>query len=362
MSELSVEPGVDDSPSQPKRRGPLIKIMMLMVLGMLTLSAASAWWLMQWAQAPIEQLSSQQFRVVKGDNVATISRRLKRAGQFATIWPLRWLLLKEPELAQLRAGTYRLEARLSPRALLQHLSNGREIQFSLTFVEGTTFKQWQQQLAADPNIDFSTEQIIGFKRRDPATQLHGVAGYDNSWIEGRLYPDTYSFTAGTPASAILSRAAKMLNHELAQAWQQRAPGLPLSSPYQALILASIIEKETGTGSERSTIASVFINRINKKMRLQTDPTVIYGVGDSYDGDITRVHLRDKNPYNTYVIRGLPPTPIAMPGRESIIAALHPAKTDYLYFVAQGDGSHYFSKTLNEHNRAVRRYLLSQTDQ
>lgn len=358
MSESNT--AVDDEP-QAKLSGFARFSRVVSVLLLLTVlaGAGATWWLLQWAKSPIMQLDSQQFSVVKGDNVASVSRRLHQAGQFATVWPLRLLLIKEPKLARLRVGTYQLDANLSPRQLFTELTTGKEIQFSLTFVEGTTFKQWLAQLASAPKLDFSDGQIEEFRQQRAKDTTYFVKGYDNSAIEGRLYPDTYSYTVGMQANAILNRAAAKLDQELAAAWQQRAKGLPFTTPYQALILASIIEKETGTSAERSTIASVFINRINKRMRLQTDPTVIYGAGANYNGDITRAHLRDKNPYNTYVINGLPPTPIAMPGRASIWAALHPATTKYLYFVAQGDGSHYFSKSLREHNKAVRRYLLSQ---
>ncbi|NRA54042.1 MAG: endolytic transglycosylase MltG [Gammaproteobacteria bacterium] len=337
----------------------IVRLMVvLLVLGMLA-AGGGAWWLLQWFNAPITQLQSQQFNVVKGDTVASVSRRIQRAGQFPVVWPMRLLVLKEPQLAKLRVGTFQLDASLSPRALFTELTSGKEIQFSVTFVEGTTFKQWQQQLKNAPQLNFSAEQISQFKQQQSKKHSYFVKGYDNSAIEGRLYPDTYSYTVGASASSILNQAANKLEQELAIAWKQRAKGLPFTTPYQALILASIIEKETGTSSERSTIASVFINRINRKMRLQTDPTVIYGVGIDYRGDITRAHLRHKNPYNTYVINGLPPTPIAMPGRAAIWAALHPETTKYLYFVAQGDGSHYFSRSLREHNKAVRRYLRSQ---
>lgn len=359
MSDPCIETGV--RLEQPRRYHRLVKLVLVVSAFFIAVAGYGLWWLSQWANSPIDELESQQFSIIKGDNVTRIGRRLNKAGQFETIWPLRLLVLNEPKLAQLRVGTYQLDSALSPRQLLQHLSSGKELQFSLTFVEGTTFKQWRQQLAAEKHIVFTPQQLTSFKQLDIFDQQHAIAGYDDSWIEGQLYPDTYSFTAGTNASDILSRAAIKLKNELNQAWRQRDQGLPFRSVYQALILASIIEKETATNSERRTIASVFINRLNKKMRLQTDPTVIYGIGDKYAGDIKRVHLRDKNPYNTYVIKGLPPTPIAMPGRASIEAALHPEKTDYLYFVAQADGSHYFSTTLKEHNSAVRRYLLSQTD-
>ena len=364
MSEQDQDIALEQQQDQATSSSWLLKLIKLLAL-VLLISALSAgygyWWLSQWAQTPIAQLTTQAFTVVKGDNVAKISTRLLRQGQFKTIWPLRWLLVKEPKLAKLRIGTYQISQGMSPRQLLTHLSSGKELQFSITFVEGTTFKQWLAQLKNNRNLSFNAANLTAIKLSKLLAQSFAVPDYPQSYIEGQLYPDTYSFTAGTPASDIVKRAALKLAKELKLAWQQRHADLPLATPYQALILASIIEKETGVGSERATIASVFINRIRKRMRLQTDPTVIYGVGDSYNGDITRAHLRDKNRYNTYVIKGLPPTPIAMPGKASIIAALQPATTDYLYFVANGKGGHYFSKTLKEHNKAYQRYLLSNTD-
>lgn len=179
-----------------------------------------------------------------------------------------------------------------------------------------------------------------------------------SSAEGLFLADTYFFTANTAASSILKRAHKAMLDYVETQWQQRQADLPLNSPYDALILASIIEKETAVSEERTKIAGVFVNRLRKNMRLQTDPTVIYGIGDTYDGNITRKHLRTPTPYNTYTIKGLPPTPIAMAGKEAIWAALNPMETDALYFVARGDGSHEFSSSLAAHNAAVRKYQLN----
>ncbi|NRA71520.1 MAG: endolytic transglycosylase MltG [Gammaproteobacteria bacterium] len=341
----------------------IIKAAILLIVLLMISLVSSFWWLERWSNTPIEQLTSQQFKVVKGDSAIKIARRLKLAGNFDTIWPVRFLLQQRPQLANVRVGTYYLSTKLTPIQLFNHLVHGQEHQYSITFVEGATFDQWLNQLSSNKHVAQQSLDIARFKQQDQIDSARDVAGYPDSWIEGQLYPDTYSFTDGTPAKDILARAANKLNYELSEAWKNRAKDLPLKTPYQALILASIIEKETGSGAERKKIASVFINRINKRMRLQTDPTVIYGVRDIYRGDITRAHLRAKNPYNTYVIKGLPPTPIAMPGRASIIAATQPATTNYLYFVAQGDGSHYFSSSLKEHNKAVRRYLrLQASDQ
>ena len=181
-----------------------------------------------------------------------------------------------------------------------------------------------------------------------------------NYPEGLIFPDTYNFSRGTTDKALLERAAETMQEILAQEWPGRNVGLPYSNPYEALIMASIIEKETGLASEREQIAGVFIRRLNQGMRLQTDPTVIYGMGESYDGDLTRTDLRTATPYNTYMNSGLPPTPIALPGREAIAASLHPDQGDTLYFVARGDGSHYFSSTLQEHQQAVQQYQLSNT--
>ena len=251
----------------------------------------------------------------------------------------------------LKTGEYRISQGTRPVALLELLTSGRSIQFPVTLVEGTTFRDAVATIAdAGP---FKIE-LAGLSDAEIMARI----GIDADHPEGWLFPDTYLFSRGTTDVEILTRAHRRMRQVLAEEWSERSEDLPIDTPYEALILASIIEKETAVPEERPAIAGVFVRRLQKGMRLQTDPTVIYGMGDEYDGNIRREDLREATPYNTYVISGLPPTPIALSGREAIHAALHPADGDALYFVSRGDGSHHFSATLDEHNCAVRHYQLN----
>ncbi|CAM2895508.1 endolytic transglycosylase MltG [Vibrio neptunius] len=254
-----------------------------------------------------------------------------------------------PELTQVKAGTYLLTPGINLKQALELFKTGKEHQFAITFVEGSTFAEWRLALEQAPYLEHKTS---GLSEAEIAQQL----GLEESKLEGLLLAETYHYTLGTSDLDIIKRAAKKLQQILDKHWRQRQENLPLKTPYDALILASIIEKETAVSAERERVAGVFVNRLNKRMRLQTDPTVIYGMGEKYDGNIRKKDLRTPTPYNTYVIFGLPPTPIAMPGEASIAAATNPENSNYLYFVASGDGGHVFSKTLSEHNRAVRAYL------
>ena len=226
----------------------------------------------------------------------------------------------------------------------------RQVQYRITLVEGWTFRQFAQALAADPVLIHELDLDDPYAW-DPGTLFEGM-GHAEGWF----LPETYQFTRGDSDRDILLRSNAAMNEALQAAWQGRDTGLPLDSPYELLILASIIEKETALDAERDRIAGVFVRRLNKGMRLQTDPTVIYGIGETFDGDIKRRDLRTDTPYNTYTRHGLPPTPIAMPGRASLEAAAHPADGEALYFVADGKGGHTFSKTLAEHQAAVNRLL------
>jgi UPF0755 protein len=254
------------------------------------------------------------------------------------------------DATRIKAGEYEVPAGTTPPALLDLLISGKVIQRAVTLVEGWTFRQVLAALSED------TRLVKELGKAAPGDVMERL-GRSGQHPEGRFFPDTYNFTKGTTDLDILRRAYERMEQVLAQEWEQRREDLPLATPEEAVILASIVEKETGLASERPAIAGVFIRRLELGMKLQTDPTVIYGLGDAFDGNLTRAHLRGDTPYNTYVHPGLPPTPIALPGRQAIHAVLHPEDGDSLYFVAKGDGSHHFSTNLAEHNRAVRQYQL-----
>lgn len=262
-----------------------------------------------------------------------------------------WYVRLRREAVAPKAGNYDLPAHASARAIVEQLHAGRVVLEHLTVIEGWTFSEMRRAVEAHPHIRATLEG-------EPAAAIMAAIGHAGQHPEGRFFPDTYRFADGTTDRAIYQLAYDTLARTLAAAWEARREDLPLRSIDEALILASIVEKETALPSERARIAGVFIARLRRGMRLQTDPTVIYGLGDTYDGNIRRRDLTTDTPYNTYTREGLPPTPIALPGRESIYAAVQPDETGELYFVATGlgDGSHEFSKTLAEHNAAVARYL------
>lgn len=257
------------------------------------------------------------------------------------------------ELAtRMQAGEYELVAGLTARGLLELLASGKIIHHQVRIIEGWTLRQALQAIQAHPAITSTLTP-------DEPQALQQVFATEQ-YPEGLVFPDTYNFSRGTTDIELLQRAREVMEQTLALSWAAREVGLPYGSPYEALILASIIEKETALLDEQSQIAGVFVRRLRLNMRLQTDPTVIYGLGDEFDGNLTRAHLQQDTPWNTYVRAGLPLTPIALPGLGAIQAAMHPAEGDKLYFVARGDGSHYFSATLEEHNQAVRQYQLGET--
>jgi UPF0755 protein len=251
---------------------------------------------------------------------------------------------------QLKAGEYYLPAHTTPTGLLQILSSARVVQHPLTIIEGWTFKQLMGAVRANPVLIKTLDELDG-------EEIMARLGYENEHPEGRFYPDTYHFPKGTTDVEFLQRAYRRMQKTLQEAWTKRSSDLPLKSSYEALILASIIERETGLPHERREIAGVFIRRLKRGMLLQTDPTVIYGMGEGYDGNIRKRDLTRDTPYNTYTRKGLTPTPIAMPSGAAIEAALNPKAGKSLYFVATGEGGHYFSETLKEHNNAVRKYQL-----
>ena len=251
---------------------------------------------------------------------------------------------------KLKVGEYTLEPGMTPLALLSDMEHARVQQYSLTLVEGRTFWQLMQQINES---GYLKHELKGLSDEEIMRRI----GHGGEHPEGRFYPDTYHFPKGTTDSQFLQRAYEEMQKRLNRAWANRDVGLPFDTPYEALIMASIVEKESALAEERTRIAGVFINRLRKKMRLQTDPTIIYGLGPDFDGDIRFRDLKRDTPYNTYTRRGLPPTPIAMPGQGAIDAVMHPDNTPYLYFVARGDqsGSHVFSETLEEHEKAVDKF-------
>ena len=298
-------------------------------------------------QTPLQIADNTQFEVKKGTGFNKLCRQWQQQKWVEDCWRFQILAKLDPTLTDLKAGLYELSAD-SVLNNIKKINQGQQISFSFTIIEGQALRDVLNTLSTashlqnDLKLEQLGEQIIG-------KQTH---------LEGWLFPDTYHYHSNDTASSLLKRAAQKMQQTLADAWQQRASDLPYDTAYEALIMASIIEKETALASERPLIASAFINRLNTNMRLQTDPTVIYGLGEDFDGDIKRKDLRNYTPYNTYRINGLPPTPIAMPSKEAILAAVNPPKSEYVYFVAKGDGSHQFSTTLKQHNAAVNRYILN----
>lgn len=291
------------------------------------------------------------FQLEPGTSGQRIVEQLADAGLTGGGWEWRLLMRLEPHVY--RAGEYRLKSGTKPAGLLGQLASGKVIEYRLTLVEGWTFGRFAAELTANDVLEHDFD-LTGKEGRAAAAEALGL-----EHPEGWFLPETYVFTRGDSDFDILRRAHRAMQKALDGAWQSRDEGLPLETAYQLLILASIVEKETAVASERSRIAGVFVRRLERGMRLQTDPTVIYGLGDSFDGDLRRRDLDTDTPYNTYTRRGLPPTPIAMPGRAALLAAAQPAHEDALYFVADGHGGHTFSSTLEAHLAAVRKLIEKQ---
>ena len=308
-------------------------------------------WLAYYAVTPLNLApSSQEIVIQPKSGLRSIANQLVAQGVIQEPWRfivLAKLLNKE---STLQAGNYTLNKNVSPYQLLLSLNNGKATQGSITFIEGRTFAQMREKMARN---DALKQTVTHFSE----AEILKLVGSNRTKAEGLFFPDTFYFDRNTADTVILQRSYDAMQSKLETAWQKRAPNLPYKNSYEALIMASIVEKETGKASERAMIAGVFINRLRVGMRLQTDPTVIYGMGDEYQGNIRKKDLLRDTPYNTYTRDGLPPTPIAMPGLAAIEAALHPETTKALYFVGKGDGSHAFSNSLQEHNRAVVKYQL-----
>ena len=294
--------------------------------------------------------SDMTFMVEPGSNLTQLAINLRNKGMISKTRYLRWHARIEGNANRISVGEYQLKDKMTPAEFYQLLTSGKVLQHGLTIIEGWTFKQLLESLHSNPMIKPTLKGMT-------SEQIMEKLGYPDEHPEGRFLPDTYHFPRDITDVSFLQRAHTAMDKYLQQQWQQRDIDLTLKNSYEALILASIVEKETGQVSERAAIAGVFVRRLQKRIRLQTDPTVIYGMGNRYKGNIQRKDLLQDTPYNTYRRNGLPPTPIAMPGREAIYASLHPDESDKLYFVAKGDGSHYFSSTLEQHNNAVIKYQL-----
>ncbi|MDX5151150.1 MAG: endolytic transglycosylase MltG [Acidiferrobacterales bacterium] len=298
---------------------------------------------------PLDQ-DEQIHAIPPGHSLSAITRQLNELGVLPDRISFQILARLTGATKRIQAGEYRFKSGMNERDILSALVQGRQVKYSLRLIEGSTFADFLQLLASQPKLE---QTLTGLK----PSQIMQRLSYGNQYPEGRFFPDTYTYTAGTKDIDILRQAYVKMQKVLQTAWNDRADNLPYKTPYEALIMASIVEKETGRPEDRDRIAAVFVNRLRRNMRLQTDPTVIYGMGSQFDGNLRKRDLQRDTPYNTYTRKGLPPTPISLPGRDAIHAALHPAPTNDLYFVSRGDGTSEFSENYLDHNRAVRKYQL-----
>ncbi len=315
------------------------------LLGLLALGSYLYWF-------SIHSLSPEPkiYVVALGTSLRAFTVDLYEQNLLPDKFSLVWLAYLKGQSRDLKAGEYRFRKGITALELLEQVIAGRVVEYPLTIIEGWSFRQILQALANAPRLTHAVQDLS-------PRQIMASLGYPNLHPEGRFYPDTYYYPGGMSDLLILQRAFQKMDAHLQQEWENRDKGSPLKTRDEALILASIIERETARAEERGLIAGVMVNRLRKGMKLQTDPTVIYGMGERFNGNLRRQDLVTYTPYNTYMIKGLPPTPIAMPSGESVRAALNPAATKALYFVSRGDGSHEFSETLEQHNKAVIKYQL-----
>ncbi|KAA1175201.1 endolytic transglycosylase MltG [Marinobacter salinexigens] len=331
--------------------------MIIALCALVLIIAGSGLWVWQGMQTldrPITLEEPLLFDVPSGSAFSQIARKLESEGLVADSLWLRLYGRLYPEQARIKAGEYEFSDGMTPKAMVEAMVAGDTKHWSIQFIEGWTFREMRAALAQSPRLsqetaDWTDEEIMK------------SLGAEGEHPEGRFFPDTYLFVSSETDLDLIRRAYQKMSDVLAEEWAGREEGLPYDTPYEALIMASIVERETGAPHEREQVAGVFVRRLEKGMRLQTDPTVIYGMGDKYKGRIGSRDLRTYTPYNTYRINGLPPTPIALPGREAIHAALNPDDGEALYFVARGDGTHKFSRTLREHQKAVREFQLNRRD-
>jgi len=311
----------------------------------LVFTVAAAWWVLR----PLPMATQTvDLSVSSGSTPRTVANQIAESGIDVSPTLMYYLFRFSGQSRLIRAGSYEIANTTNAWDLLQKLVRGEENLKAITLVEGWTLRQWRQALAKAEFLKHDTQG-------DTDEELMRRLGRPEMPAEGRFFPDTYMVGKGSSDVAVLRRALNAMDSQLAKAWAQRDMGLPLQNPQEALVLASIVEKETGKPSDRAMIASVFHNRLRINMPLQTDPTVIYGIGADFDGNLRRADLKTDHPWNTYVYKGLPPTPIAMPGNAALMATLQPATSKALYFVARGDGSSEFSENLDQHNNAVNRY-------
>ena len=336
------------------------KFFVFLLILLLILGGVGFWGyqkLTSFVHTPVNATQDQLLTIERGTTGGKLAALLEQEKILDNADLLPWLLKLQPQLNKVKAGTYSLTGVKTLQDLLDMINSGKEAQFSVKFIEGKTFKEWRKNLENAPHLK-QTLQGKTDKEIMALLDIPAVAKAVYEWnnMDGWLYPDTYNYTPNSTDLELLKRSTTRLQKALDKAWNERDENLPLADPYQMLILASIVEKETGIAAERPQVASVFINRLKANMKLQTDPTVIYGMGESYTGNIRKKDLETITPYNTYMIEGLPPTPIAMVSESALQAVAHPAKTDFYYFVADGSGGHKFTRNLNEHNKAVQEYL------
>ncbi|WP_200934126.1 endolytic transglycosylase MltG [Massilia sp. Leaf139] len=302
-----------------------------------------------WSKGPLTTDGAPiEFTITPGSGVGAAAQQMVKAGVPVNPTLFQILARVTGDAARIKAGSYELKPGTSPRRLLTQLVRGEYAQEAVTIIEGWTFRQMREAIAATKTLRHETAKLSD-------AELMAKISSEYKHPEGLFFPDTYLFAKGASDLQIYKQAHQMLLDRLKAAWEKREPNLPYKTPYEALIMASIVEKETGQKSERAMIAGVFVNRLRTGMMLQTDPSVIYGMGERYEGKIAKKDLTTDTPYNTYTRYGLPPTPIALPGTQSLAAALAPAKTPALYFVSRNDGTSQFSDNLNDHNRAVNQY-------
>jgi len=323
----------------------LLTLSLVLMMAVLAVAGGALWWLHRPMplSAPVVDLS-----IEPGTLPRDVAQAVRAAGvDVSPVWLHTWFRFSG-RARQIKAGSYELETGITPWRLLDKLARGDQAQGAVSLIEGWTFRQFRAALAKESDLRQESATLTD----DAIMQALGRPGQHP---EGRFFPDTYTYSKGSSDLAVLRRALRAMDQRLAQAWTQRQTGAMVRNPDEALILASIIEKETGRSADRPLISAVFNNRLRIGMPLQTDPTVIYGMGAAFNGNLRRIDLQTDTPWNTYTRRGMPPTPIAMPGKASLLAAVQPASSPALYFVARGDGSSQFSQTLEEHNRAVNTY-------